>query len=114
MLSSPLSCLGTVTAGQRTAAQDPADAISAPFQGVLVICVASLSWVHAVDATAADSLDTVGSRRGTGTGPTLGRVEMIYVLISGALVWGSRTLVWQQYDQCNSRVPLAVPVAIIY
>ncbi len=44
-----------------------------------------------MDAAAADGPDTVGFRHVTRTGPTLGRVDMICVLISGALVWGGHT-----------------------
>ena len=107
MLLSPSSLLGTVTAGQRIATQDPADAGPAPGRGVQVAHVAPLSRVRTVDAAAADGPDTVGSRRVARTGPTLGRVDMICVLISGALVWGNHTLVWRRYARFVTCAPLA-------
>ena len=86
----------------------------APDRGVQVAHVAPLSRVRTVDAAAADGPDTVGSRRVARTGPTLGRVDMTFVLISGALVWGGHTFLWPRYARFVTCAPLALPVAIMY
>lgn len=76
--------------------------------------MAPISLVRIAAAAAADGSDTVGSRQGAWTGPTLGRVMEMYVLISAALVWGHHTGVWRPCGLLICRAPLAVPVAIMF
>ena len=85
-----------LTAGQGTIAQDPAGAEIALVQGVQAAPKTPLSQVHTVDAATAGNPDTVGSRQGTRTGHSLGRVKMFYMLLSKALVWGHHTGVWRR------------------